>query len=60
MLGMTSSALAPAHRLVLVPADPRSGRGEASVRRYRLARLRLEGRDVPAAERFAHVKRSYD
>jgi hypothetical protein len=60
MLHMTSPALAPARRLVLVPAEPRSGRGAANLRRYRLARLRLEGRSVPAAERFAHVKRSYD
>ena len=47
-------------RLVLVPAAPPSGRGDASVRRYRLARLRLEGREVPREQRFAHVKRSYD
>jgi hypothetical protein len=45
---------------VLVPAEPRSGRSNATVRRYRLARLRLEGRDVPAAQRFEHCKRSYD
>jgi hypothetical protein len=60
MLAMTSPASAPTRRLVLVPADPRSGRGEAAVRRYRLARLRLEDRDVRPAERFAHCKRSYD
>ena len=56
----TSSATAGARRLVLVPAAPRTGRSEAGVRRFRLARLRLEGRDVPAAERFEHCKRSYD
>jgi hypothetical protein len=55
-----SSAPAPTRRLVLVPADPRAGRSDAGVRRFRLARLRLEGRDVPAAERFEHCKRSYD
>jgi hypothetical protein len=61
MLRMTSPAVAaPTRRLVLVPADPRSGRGDASVRRYRLARLRLEGRDVPRAERFEHCRRTYD
>jgi hypothetical protein len=61
MLHMTPSlASAPTRRLVLVPADPRSGRNEAGVRRFRLARLRLEGREVPPAERFAHCKRSYD
>jgi hypothetical protein len=61
MLAMTSpAATAPTRRLVLIPADPRSGRGEAIVRRFRLARLRLEGRDVPRAERFEHCRRSYD
>ena len=60
MLRMTSPATAPVRRLVLVPADPRAGRGDAAVRRYRLARLRLEGRDVPPAERFAHCRRAYD
>jgi hypothetical protein len=61
MLHMTpSSVTAPARRLVLVPADPRSGRNDAGVRRFRLAKLRLECRDVPPAERFAHCRRSYD
>jgi hypothetical protein len=60
MLAMTPSTAAPTHRLVLVPAPPRAGRGDAAVRRYRFARLRLEGREVPRAERFDHVKRSYD
>jgi hypothetical protein len=54
------AAIAPTRRLVLVPADPRSGRADASVRRFRLARLRLEGRDVPRSERFEHCRRSYD
>ena len=56
---MNSSAAA-ARRLVLVPAPPRADRGDAAVRRFRIARLRLEGREVPHAERFAHVKRAYD
>jgi hypothetical protein len=61
MLHMTSpSATAPIRRLVLVPADARAARSDAGVRRFRLARLRLEGRDVSPAERFAHCKRSYD
>lgn len=61
MLQMTSSSVtAPARRLVLVPAAPRSGLNDAGVSRFRLARLRLEGRDVPPAERFAHCRRSYD
>jgi len=60
MLVMTSPSAAT-RRLILLPAAPsRSGRGDAMVRRYRIARLRLEGRDVSRAERFEHVKRSYD
>jgi hypothetical protein len=61
MLAMTSSTAAAAtRRLVLVPASPRAGRGSPAVRRFRIARLRLEARDVPGAQRFDHVKRSYD
>ena len=47
----------PVRRLALVPT---SGRGDAAVRRYRLARLRLEDREVARSERFAHLKRSHD
>ena len=46
-----------ARRLVLVPA---SGRGDELVRRYRLARLRLEPRETTGDQRFAHLKRTYD
>ena len=61
MVLMTSpAATATTRRLVLVPAEPRTARDDAGVRRYRLARLRLEGRDVPVAERFVHCRRSYD
>ncbi len=48
---------------LLLVADPRpaSGQGEStSVRRYRLARLRLEGRDADPANRFEHLKRVFD
>jgi len=59
MLVMTSSATA--RRLVLLPArSPRSRRRDASVRRYRVAHLRLEGRDVSRSERFTHLKKSHD
>ena len=73
MLVMTSTALPvsqlrPSHttgdppapvarRLVLVPA---SGRDDELVRRYRLARLRLEPRETRGDQRFAHLKRTYD
>jgi hypothetical protein len=60
MLVMSSTAAAATRRLVLVPASSRADRGDAAVRRYRLARLRLEGREVARAERFAHLKRAYD
>jgi hypothetical protein len=61
MLAMISSTAAAAtHRLILIPASPRADRGDAAVRRYRLARLRLEGREVARAQRFDHLKRSYD
>jgi hypothetical protein len=48
---------APIRRLVLVPAK---GRSDGAVRRYRLARLRLEDREVVRAERFAHLKAAHD
>ena len=59
MLSMTTST---ARRLVLVPAapSPRDRPVSPSVRRFRLAQLRLEGREVPRSERFAHLKRSHD
>ncbi len=38
------------------PAEPST----APVRRYRLARLRLDGRSPDAASRFDHLKRVYD
>jgi len=52
---------APAvNRLVLV-APRRVPREEPKVRRYRLARLRLEGEDRPRGDaRYAHLKRVYD
>jgi hypothetical protein len=47
----------PVRRLALVPTD---GRSDAAVRRFRLARLRLEDREVSRAERFAYLKRGHD
>jgi hypothetical protein len=47
----------PVRRLTLVRTD---GRSDAAVRRFRLARLRLEDREVSRAERFAHLKRAHD
>ncbi len=58
---MTASASAAAtRRLILVPAAMRVDRGDATLRRYRLARLQLEGRDVARSERFDRRRRFYD
>jgi hypothetical protein len=54
---MTSPASPPVRRLTLVPTTRRT---DSAVRRYRLARLRLEDREVARAERFAHLKRAHD
>jgi hypothetical protein len=48
---------------VLLVADRRVASTDAApvpVRRYRLARLRLEGRAAGAGSRFEHLKRVYD
>ncbi len=57
MTPSTSSTGLPVRRLALVPT---TGRDAGTVRRYRLARLRLEDREVARAERFAHLKRTHD
>ena len=49
-----------ARRLVLLPSAEESGRGDELVRRYRLARLRLEPRETRGDERFAHLKTFHD
>lgn len=60
MFTMTS-ADAAANRLVLVgPARGSRGRDGAAVRRYRLARLKVEGHRRPDERRFEHLKRTYD
>ena len=59
MLPMPSTSVA--RRLILVPAaSARQKTPSPGVRRFRLAQLRLEGRDVSRGERFTHLKRSYD
>lgn len=60
MLRMTAS-IAAANRLVLVgPARESRGRDRATVRRYRIARLRVEGERRVGAARYDHLKRVYD
>ncbi|MEA2159937.1 MAG: hypothetical protein QOD66_2317 [Solirubrobacteraceae bacterium] len=59
MLAMTR----PTASKVLLVADRRSVAAEpgtAPLRRYRLARLRLDGRAAEPASRFEHLKRVYD
>lgn len=60
MLPMPSTPAA--RRLVLVPvaASSRPKPPSPGVRRFRLAQLRLEGREVSRAERYTHLKRAYD
>jgi hypothetical protein len=60
MLSMPSTSVA--RRLILVPASasPRQKPPAPGVRRFRLARLRLEGREVSRGERFTHLKSRYD
>jgi ribosomal protein S14 len=54
----TKSSPAPSvRRLALVPT---TGRSDAAVRRFRLARLRLEDREVARSERFKHLERGHD
>jgi hypothetical protein len=60
MLSSSPATRAPVRRLVLLPDDSRSGRSDAAVRRYRLARLRLDGPDIAGAGRREHAKRSLD
>ena len=57
MIVMTTAATPQVRRIVLVPA-PASGRGDELVRRYRLARLRLAGREAAMAARPAPPGRS--
>jgi len=43
---MSPPASPQIRRMVLVPAPASSGRGDELIRRYRLARLRLAGREA--------------
>jgi hypothetical protein len=57
---MTRATALSASRFLLLPEAERPGASgsEHAVRRYRLARLKLDSRD--AQDRFAHLKRTYD
>jgi hypothetical protein len=58
MQDMTTAA---ANRLVLIgPARGSRGRDSATIRRYRIARLRVEGSQRPGKPAHAHLKKLYD
>jgi hypothetical protein len=61
MLSMTTASAIQPSRIVLVGdrARPGSGQDAPAIRRYRLARLRLNDRPSGAG-RFEHLRRSYD
>ncbi|UGS36244.1 hypothetical protein DSM104329_02645 [Capillimicrobium parvum] len=61
MLRMTAAIAAK--RLVLAPRPASAasrGRDSAAVRRYRLARLKVEGERRPGDPTHVHLKRIYD
>ena len=60
MRPMTAASISAANRVVLVPARAARGRDSAAIRRYRLARLRVEGERKVDQPRHDHLKRVYD
>jgi hypothetical protein len=60
MVNMNPPAVTTQPRIRRLALVPTPGRSDAVVRRHRLARLRLEDREVARAERFAHLKRMHD
>ena len=59
MLNM-HSALATSRVFLVGPARGSHGRDAPTVRRYKLARLKVEGQRRPGEPRHAHLKRIYD
>jgi hypothetical protein len=61
MAPMTTATASQLSRILLVGERGRLGSGQdaPAIRRYRLARLRLNGRPSGAG-RFEHLRRSYD
>lgn len=57
----TATATDAVRRYVLVPAGLRAMGRAAQLRRYRLARIRLEGeRATSQSDRFAYLRRAHD
>jgi hypothetical protein len=61
MMSMTTASATPLSRIILVAGRSRLGSGQdaPAIRRYRLARLHVNGRPSGAGH-FAHLRRSYD
>jgi hypothetical protein len=61
MKSMTTATASELSRIILIGERSRLGSGQdaPAIRRYRLARLRLNGRPS-GADRHAHLRRSYD
>ena len=59
MLSMTSS-IAAKRPILTGPSRGARGRDTAAIRRYRIARVRLEGQQRVGEPRHAHLKRIYD
>jgi hypothetical protein len=51
---------APTSKVLLLAENRAATATSGPVRRYRLARLRLDSRSTDPAHRFDHIKRSYD
>jgi len=58
MLSMHPTSATAVTRLALLPEPPRPVDTAAKIRRYRLARLRLD--DRTPGERFAYLKHTHD
>jgi hypothetical protein len=61
MMSMTTASATALTRILLVSERTRLGSGQdaPAIRRYRLARLRVNDRPS-GADRHAHLRRSYD
>ncbi len=60
MLGMNRPLTSSRVLLVAEPRQATAAREKGAVRRYRLARLRFDGRSAEYPSHFEHLKRVYD
>jgi hypothetical protein len=61
MMCMTTASATPLSRIILVAGRSQLGSGQdaPAIRRYRLARLHVNGRSSGVGH-YAHLRRSYD